>query len=203
MAKLNYIIPSQGFEVVRDLIAGILQTEFDNQEVLDSDPSTHPKVFTSRFAPIDKVEIPSINVRLSRGNPDTNTTSSGDGSYKYLIDVYAKAKTTSVERADERAEHRLHKMMGRVMVILEDPQYRTLGITVKPAGIGGTEFDDMAIGDPNEIKEGTNAVMGRLTFSVRITDSAVLLTANPIDDYVGKAQIGETGKGHQISSDPI
>jgi hypothetical protein len=202
MSKLNYIIPPQGFEVVRDLIAAILKTEFDQQEVLDSDPSAHPIVFTSRFVPIDKVEIPSINVRLSRGNPDTNTTRSGDGTYKFLIDVYAKAKSTAVGKADEIAEQRLHKMMGRVMVILEDPQYRTLGITAKPAGIGGTEFDDMAIGDPNEIKEGINAVMGRLTFSVRISDSAVLLTANPIDDYDGQAQIGTTGKGHQISSDP-
>jgi hypothetical protein len=199
MAKLNYIIPSQGFEVARDLIAAILTDEFANQEILSSDPSINPTVFTERFVGIGNEIIPALNVSTSRGTITNNSTVSGAGDYTYFIDVYAKAKSKEDERADERAAKRLQKMMGRVMVILEDPQYRTLGITTVPAGIGGTKIEDIAIADPSTVDESTNSIMGRLTFTVVITDVAQLLIANPIDGYQTEAEIDDTGKGQQFS----
>lgn len=202
MAKINNIIPPQGFEIVRDLIVDILRVEFAEQESLSSDPTINPTIFSERFVAMGKENIPGINVSTSRGNIDSNTTVAGDGTYTYLIDVYAKSKSTENKRADELASKRLQKMMGRVMVILEDPQYRVLGVATVPAGIGGTRIADFAIADPTEIDESTNSIMGRLTFSVRITDVAQLLAADPIDGFQSSGEIGTTGKGHQFSEEP-
>lgn len=201
MALLNYIIPDQGFEVVGGLIVSILRTEFANQEVLSADSNINPEVFLERFVSIGKEKIPAINVTTSRGNITTNTTVSRNGDYNWFIDVYAKAKSSDGVRADELASKRLKKMIGRIMVILEDPQYRVLGIE-QPAGIGRTFIADIAIADPTEVDEATSSIMGRLTFTVNITDVPQLLGANAINGYQTESQIDDTGKGHEFTEEP-
>jgi len=199
MALLTQKIPEQNFELVRDRIAEILADEISAQSlIVPLTPELNATVFVERFVPFDKTDIPCVNVVFANGNYDNQNTLTADGLYKYNIDVYAKAKSTTIDGGDKLASIKLHRLLGICRAILENPQYRTLAFA--PPSLQRTTVVDIAIEQPQNTQDGSSVIMGRLTFDVSVCEGAQLKTANNISGWETSVQMDETPQGYQFSN---
>jgi len=199
MAKIDEIIPPQAFENIRDRIAEILIDELNNQFVLTYNPEIDATVFVEKFINFDETDLPAINVSLGRGNTDNKNAMASDGSYRYFIDVYTRAKTSPSGPGDTLATKKAHKIMGLVRYILEHPEYVTLGFA-RPS-ILNTLLESMSFQDPTE-KDGNNIVMGRSVFMVKATESENLIVPNLIEGFETSVKIDESSVGYVFSKNP-
>lgn len=200
MALINGVIPRQNFELVRDKIGEILATEFAAQFALTANEELNATVHVERIVPFDHSELPCINVLLSRGDFENMTAKKSDGTYQFNIDVYAKSKSSQNQAADVRASFIMQKMVGMAMAILENPRYRTLSFAAP--SIAHTQVSNISIIDPTNNQDAESAMMGRLTFQVRINENVELLTANTIAGYVTNVRLDETDKGYVFTKFP-
>ncbi len=199
MALLTQKIPEQNFELVRDRIAEILADEILAQSlIVPLTPELNAKVFVERFVPFDKTDIPCVNVVFANGNYDNQNTLTADGLYKYNIDVYAKAKSTTIEGGDKLASIKLHRLLGICRAILENPQYRTLAFA--PPSLQRVTVVDIAIEQPQNTQDGSSVIMGRLTFDVSVCEGTQLQSANNISGWETSVQMDETPQGYQFSN---
>jgi len=193
MSKITAIIPPQSFEIIRDRIAEILIDEIDGQAVLNYSAYLESvKVFVEETI-IDAVTTPTINVSVAAGTYSNKTQGSASGLYIYHIDVYTSAKSTNDAPGRKISALRLHKLLGLVRYILEDPIYKTLGIV--PGTIERTMSSEINIRQA-QAQDAHNIVMGRLTFQVQARESNALLSANLISGFETKIKLNETQKGY-------
>lgn len=193
MSVINGIIPSQKFETIRDKIGSILADELANQCSLTSDPVLDLDVWVERFIPFDESELPAVNVSLATGNFAGHTQKSTEGTYTYFIDVHTKAPTTAVDKGDSLAMVKLQKILGVCRAILEDPKYKTLGFDAPI--IFNRKFETLAIADPGK-QDAASAVMGRLGFLVKTTETVELINAPLIGRSDTRIKLFETDKGY-------
>lgn len=199
MALLTEKIPEQNFELVRDRIAEILADEISAQSlIIPLTPELNATVFVERFVPFDKTDMPCVNVVFANGNYDNQNTLTADGLYKYNIDVYAKAKSTTIDGGDKLASIKLHRLLGICRAILENPQYRTLAFA--PPSLQRTTVVDIAIEQPQNTQDGSSVIMGRLTFDVSVCEGTQLQSANNISGWETSVQMDETPQGYQFSN---
>ena len=126
---ITNVVPSQGFEIVRDRIATILASEIDTQAQLSYEPYLASVNVDVEIAnPIDKIELPCVIVSFANDNFSNKTQGSEDGLCTYYVDVYTSAKTTATTAGDKIAMFRLQKLLGLCRYILADPIYKTLGL---------------------------------------------------------------------------
>jgi hypothetical protein len=197
MSVINGIIPPQKFEVIRDKICAILTDEIANQFVLTSDATLDLDVWRERFIPFDESELPAVNVSVATGNFSGHTQVSTDGTYTYFIDVHTKAATTGDDPGDSLAMLKLQKILGICRAILEDPKYKTLGLTAPI--IFFRKCETLSISDPGK-QDAASAVMGRIGFSVKTTETVELITPTQLGRSDTTVKLYLTDKGYFYSA---
>lgn len=199
MSKITLEIPPQGFELIRDKIGEILADEILAQFAIHSDSERNAKVFIERITPIDKTEMPLINVLYSRSGYDNNSAINSDGKNTYNIDVYTSAKTKVVKRGGAESMARVGRILGIVRAILESPFYLTLGFA--PPFIIGTEVTGIEIQDPRDNQDAANTVMGRLIFVVDAKEDVEQIQPVTAEGYDTQVKLDETEKGFVYITD--
>lgn len=167
---INGVIPIQNFFLVRDKIATILGSEFENQEYLTGDKDLEITVQAGRSRAIDKTEIPFINVMIGRMSFDNSNQGQDDNTVTYYVDVYAKSKASAEKAGDLSAADKLNKMISVARVILVNPIYSTLGF--EPGFIGYRTIREVEFSDPNNNKDGVVTQMARIVFDVKMLETA-------------------------------
>lgn len=197
---LNYAIPLQNFEVVRDRIGEILAIEFENQHTNYSLPDEiNPSgIDVERFIQIDEKEFPIIIVSLAKGGYDQKTyDGTARGEYGYLIDIYTGSASTIGEGGDVIASLNLHRMLGICRAILDDPKYKTLGFNPTSDGlqIQSVSVESIIIGQPSNPNNTIDFIWGRLQYKVTVPETCPLIT--PTNTAIGAnitATLEDTGK---------
>lgn len=198
MAKINQIISSQAFELVRDRIAEILNEELDNQFILSGDYDLDLEVTVeSNFPLTNKEDFPLVNVSLTNGKYD-NKDSGGNvvGLYQYNVDVFANSKTPKEGQGDRLASIKMQKVIGICRSILEDPIYKTLGYT--PPFVSRVFVSEMNISEPSK-DDALNTIIGRLVFNVQVPEQCKLITPTLIEGYETRVRINNTTRGFQYN----
>lgn len=197
MSNINTIIPSQGFELIRDRIADILLDEVHNQSALSDDLSIDVPVYLERVIPLDKSEIPAYNVSLASGTfANKDYYGSVDGTYQILIDAYSNSKSTDAEKGITASSKKMHRMIGIARAIFENPVHKTL---LFPAPFISRIFCsgfDVAIGDKDDA---LNTAMGRLTLTVIANETTALKVADLIKGYTTRIKLSDTDQGYVTS----
>jgi hypothetical protein len=198
MSLITGIIPPQNFEVVRDRIGVILADELAHQYQLNgNNADLKAPVFVERFTPFGQDELSAVNVCLAKGLFTGQTQVQTDGNYTFNIDVYHKAKSQANpdKKGDSLAMFRLQKILGMIRVILENPQYKTLGFT--PPSIMNRHVQSIEIADPfSKQHDAVSSVMGRLSYSVRVNETCDLLNPAMIGGYETKVKLYLTDEGY-------
>jgi hypothetical protein len=200
MSEINGIIPSQSFELVRDQIGAILFTEFDKQAELTYNPDLEVEVWVERFVPFDRKELPAINVMLATGNYDGDTVAQSDGTYTYLIDFHARAKTNNDGKGDNLALLKLQKMIGIARAIIMNPKYRTLGFAapfVMSRRVTGFE-----IANPDSANA-DSVVWGRMKVVVQVPETTELIDASLIEGFDTTVELEYSEKGYGGENSPV
>lgn len=194
MAKITTVIPPQSFEIVRDQIGAILKDEVDNQAAISYNVDLEMKaVWVERLIPFDKTELPAINVSLLKGDPEGQSMIHVDGMYRYALDAYQSAPSTEDARGDVRATFKLHRLLGVMRAILEDPRYYNLGFT--SPFIGARHVESLQIADVNKA-DGLSTVMGRLIFAVRVPETYDFKIPIPLAQSTAAVKLFLTEKGY-------
>lgn len=193
MANINTIISTRNFELIRDRIAQILAVELANQKSLTGDTLFDSTVWLERFIPFDQTEMPAINVYFSDASYDNLTPISSKGRNSFYIDVHMKDKHTAGIDGDKGAALKLHRLIGVIMAILEDPYYVMLDFS--PGTIQHTEVSEIKIGQPTSQQDSTQLITGRITFVVNANENTRELSAIDADKYSTSVRLGETEKG--------
>ena len=103
-AKIDYIIPSQRFELFRDTIGLIIAQEFEKQKSLTYDTDFDAGVWVERFTAFDAaVELPAVNVSYKETVYSTQDAKSKFGDNLFTIEVTSKGYSTTTTRADLNA----------------------------------------------------------------------------------------------------
>ena len=193
MAKINTIIPTQNYELIRDRIAIILADEFQNQLFLTYDVDVDPVIFVERSNPFDKEELPAVNVSMAVGNFANKNLGSSDGTYQFNIDFYTRSKSNAATGGDIISTKKLHRMIGMARYILEDPIYKTLGFN--PGFIMHTICTEIIIKQLDK-DDATNTAMGRLIFTVKANESNRLLSPSIALGFDTKVTIEISNEGY-------
>lgn len=202
MSVIYKAIPPQSFELVRDRIGQILAIEIETQALLTYDSAlelspgknSESGVWVERFVPFDKTEVPCVNVSLMRGDPIGQSMIHVDGFYRYAIDCYHNAKSSDGARGDVKATKKLQRLMGVVRAILEDPAYKTLGYSTP--FIGARHVEGITVGEPEDRKEATSLVVGRIVFTVRVPEGVRLNDPLLLAEHETTVNLGETDNGY-------
>lgn len=199
MTKINQIIGPRWFEVIRDRIALIIKDELLNQFNLSGNPIVNATVFSERTIPVNKSELPLVNVMLAAGDFDNYKQLEKDGLYSFNIDVFHFAEGTNVERGDQLSINNLHRLLGVIDYILSDPQYSFLGFSVP--SISRVQVEDFKISDPTEGQRSENVSMGRLVLTVRVNESNEPVEPSVLGDFITEVKIFNTEKGYLFSGE--
>jgi hypothetical protein len=203
-SKIDYIIPESKFEKVRDLIAAILLSEFENQVALinandlEEDEPTFKweyEIFKERITPIHQSEEIVINLLLSQsGYPNQNRIDT-EGKVLYFIDIYTNGKETSSKSGDLDSSEKLHTMIRWVRHILAYSDYKLLN--TKPGIIAGTSVDSFEILPPSLEENSTFARMARIFFTVRMNERQDINIGDLILSSKTKVKLDLTNKGYK------
>lgn len=197
---ISTIIPPHNYELVRDRIGTILANEALYQAALMNTAIPNSgnyllatEVRVERTNPIDKIDIPVINVSLINGDYSNKHQGNVLGGYNYAIDCYTNAKTTALNEGDQLAAFRLQKLMGFCRYVLEDPIYKTLNFPMGfIAGSLVTSFQIQNIGKEDAV----NSAMARLIFNVKMAESNSLIVAPQIAGWQNTVLIDNTTSGY-------
>lgn len=194
MAKINSIIPTQNYELIRDAIGSILYTEIRNQETLTGD-SFVQSYFAERFIPPDETEFPCINIQFSGGDYDNKDQTLVDGAYVYYIAAFTSGNG---QEGDKTATLKLHKILGLVRAILMNPVYNNLGFTKHV--IKSTLISGIKITTNETVTDATNSIMGYVEFKVKAIEDVSLIEPIPLASSITEVKLYLTDKGYRYGS---
>jgi hypothetical protein len=177
------LIPRQSYEAVRDRIGVVLLEEIVSQaiyagQVHGDTPVENievPTVWIERSSPIDKAELPSINVLMGRGELDSKDALVVTGLNTYYVDIYTKGSTTAEGRGDYKAAITLHRYAGLCRSILDHPAYRTLGFA--PPSLSRVWVESVQFSEPVNNGDALSVHQARLTVMVKMPDGMNLPAA--------------------------
>ena len=203
MSKLTQDIPPQGFELIRDRIYAILKDEFENLYTRTSDPIYQADFFLERSATsFSRVEIPCINVMLSRGDFSEKAVVSESGTYSFNIDVYASAKIKDADEglADTRVSKTVHAIVGKCRAILSSSMYSRLAFAAP--FIARTTAKSIQCAEPNRL-DALTTMQGRLVFEVKCTEVAENAIPKTLEGFDSLLKIEETNLGFDYTDSNI
>lgn len=179
MPKINTVIPSSTFELIRDQIATILKNELNNQAVLDSNFKA-PEVYINRFINLNHHKVPAINVTTDRASYQNESPKHQTGLNTFQLEFYHKGQSSSSNDASEISARRNEDMIGKVRHILMAPEYYHLDF--KENIIGRRYFDDFTIGNPN-VTESLAISLGAMNFNVLASELPNLEQPTPLTEH--------------------
>lgn len=191
------ILP-QAYEVIRDRIGRIITEEMASQFAITSDPELHISSWIERYLQFDNKELPAVNVMLSEGQFGGQTVIQTDGTYRFNIDVYVKAKSSVDDPGDQKAMIKLHRLLGKCRAIIEDARYKTLAFATPPGFIMNRHFESIQIQNPNQKEhDATSSVMGRLVLSVKAPEITAYTQPKTLRSFKTTVKLASTEKGYQ------
>jgi hypothetical protein len=199
-ALIQSAIPQRKYELIRDRIADVLALELPSQATLNDDANLDANIFVERSIPIDKTQMPAVNVMLSVGDFNAPATHQSGARYTYFVDVYTSAKSSAESNGDKTSATMLHRLLGVITAILEDPQYRTLGFT--PPSISHTNVSLMNILEPQNKQDAESVIMGRLSFDVVVVEEYELITPIPLALSITEVRIANSDEGYGYEAEP-
>jgi len=183
-------IPEQNFEKARDYIAAILVDEFTNNPI----GGETPNVYTERIAPVDKVNLPAVNIVFAQANNSLLDSSSNKFEYIFNIDCYANGKVASGNRAGTNASIDLHKLVGVVKQILLNPVYKTLSFT--NGEMGKRMINSIQVAEPFQKTDANSTTMARIQYQIELTDQVQKPDPEIAAQSTTKVNIEETDSGY-------
>ena len=198
-ALITQVIPQQNFELVLDGIGVILELELPNQQVLDNTFDS-PTIWKERAIPLDKTEIPAVNITLSSGDYSGKDATLVAGKYHYNIDCYTQSAGTDDDPGDKLAALKLHRIIGKIRAILENPAYNTLGFarpSINRVYVAGFRImEKKAMTDAHYPSDALSNVMARISFVVDVPEYVQLGTGKLLTGSDTTVKLYETEKGY-------
>lgn len=192
MAKIDYLIPIQNHQKVRDKIGVILADELKNQVTLGQTDLENVAVGVGRTRPVDISEMPYYNVTIGQINYENQHQGYTEGRVLYNIDIYATKKSDGDLGGDEQVTTLLNNLIGIGRVILENPIYKNLEF---PGKIGWVHFNTVDYGVPST-KDGGVTAMARMIYEVKMEETVELLDGVPIAQWQTQVYLDMTDKGY-------
>ncbi len=200
MAILKNIIPKQNFEYVRDRLANIAIEEIENQYSYTDDPDLVLNYGVEQRIPIDKNELPLLNIAVAQGNFENKNVGDANGVFSYNFDIFCDKSSTDALRGDTAAALHAEKIVGIISAIFSNAQYRTLGFVAGTGGIVRVSVGSINIGDINNTDARTT-VMGRIVITVTFSQTTPLLDANLLEGYDTKVKMGTSETGYRYTTE--
>lgn len=201
MAVITEIIQEQNFEKVSTRIGEILTLELANQKLLQPVRlSENVVVFKERITSIDKSEEVLVNVLLDGWSNSTSNQSNQNNGVNYFIDIYASGKENPTTRGDNVVATKVQKYAALCRYILQSHKYLTLDF---PAGfIGNKNVEGFQMYEQPNTQDANFSRMGRLTFSVKLSEDQLLWDGIILDNNTTKVLLNDTDKGYQYKIKP-
>ena len=197
---ITNIIPTQGFEIVRDLIGAILTTNLLVQKSLKNLPD-EISVFTGRTTPFSSSEKLMINVSCDSSAYISFSQYNVQGSTNYFIDVFCSAAETQNNTGGKLSTNKRDMYVGMIRYILQSTIYKTLGIA--PGLILGTYVEGFENVDSSNNQDAAFVKMSRLTFSVRLNESQNLWEGVDITSIFTDVKLELTDLGYKFKEENI
>lgn len=194
VSKINIIIPKGAHELIRDRIAEILTIEIGKQFILSYDKDFDLSVFIERNTPIDKTELSVVNVFVLEGNYSNKNQGSVDGAFQIIVDIETNSETIGDKGGDYLSSLKCQKILRVCRYVLEDPEYKTLGFA--PPFISRVYVSNFKIGQKQNMNDGLNSMLGRITFNVVANEKNSLIDPPLITGYETQLKIAESDKGY-------
>lgn len=183
-------IPEQNFEKARDYIATILADEFSINPV----DGVVPSVYTERIAPIDKVNMPAVNIVFAQANNALLDNRTNKYEYIFNIDCYASGKVASGNRAGTNSSIDLHRLVAIVKQVLLNPVYNTL--LFQNGEMGKRMINQIQVAEPFQKTDANSTTMARLQYQIELTDSMQSVAPEIAAQSTTKVNIAETDSGY-------
>lgn len=197
-SKINGIIPTQNYEIIRDVIASILMEEIRNQEELTG--TEYVKAYyAERFAPVDETEFTVLNIQFEGGEYSNKDQVRVDGNYVYYISVFSSSAASIEQDADNAATLKLHRVLGLIRAILSNPVYNSLGLSSKV--IANTTVSALKIAKNDGPGNSDSVIVGYIEFKVRAIENVQLIDPIPYAGGVTIAKLYLTDKGFRYGPD--
>jgi hypothetical protein len=136
-------------------------------------------------------------VMMGEGTFGGQTVIQTDGTYRFYIDVYVKAKSSQDDPGDQRAMLKLHRLLGKCRAIIEDARYKTLAFATPPGFIMNRHFETIQIQNPNQKEhDSTSSVMGRLILSVKAPEITAYTQPRTLRSFQTTVKLHGTDKGY-------
>jgi hypothetical protein len=212
-SKINSIIPISYYELVRTNIAAILAVELAKQKTLVTaqilvETNTAVKkelelylasipsaVYESRQLPPGASEMPYLNVRYLQSKlTDLTTHTNQLGKTRFTIESWQSSQTIGLERGDQRASRKLHRLLGACRKILMDKNYYDLLLPNMVTNKEVTTITEYA--NEKTTNNSDNEVFGEIELSVKLQENVPELTGtllNGMDTVLEKINSYEVG----------
>jgi hypothetical protein len=193
---LSNIIPSQRFELIRDAIGRVLTAELANQKILAGDDGIFINIYLERMCPIDKEELPLVNIVYADTEfPEEPTSMTSLGDNKYLVECYVNGESDSSGDGDKKAAVRLAKIMGMIRAILMNNRYLHLDFSEK--FIQTRKVKSITRTQPRIANDALNTVSGMIEVHYLAEEETELETGT-LEAYLGTVvKLSDTDKGYK------
>lgn len=192
--KIEEIIPTQNFEIIRDIIGAILTVELENQKTLQG--FSYPiNVYSGRSTPFQDSEKVMVNVSCDSGNYNTITEFSARGPIMFTVDVYVSSKQTDTDDGGKVSSIIRDKFIGMIRYILSSHFHRTLGLT--DGNVLGTYVRGFDNYEPQNNSDSSFVKMSRLNFEVDIYEDQKVYAGVQISSIFTDIKLELTNKGYK------
>lgn len=197
-SQINYSIPQQNFEIIRDQIALVLATELANQYNLDNTYPKVSKVYVERFTSVNsETEVPLLNVNLLSATFEDQGALAQQSTLLFGIDVYTQSAFTDSEDGDVLASKNCRQLGGLIRYILKQDCYKQLAL---PRGIviSKGQVTGFKILDKTEVQDALCDVLGRVMYQIQAVESNEPAGGNIANEATMKVTFNTDDKGFYI-----
>ncbi len=192
-------IPPQAFELVRDRIGEIIETELANQVTSFYDPGLDTSVYVEASVPFDRTELSLVNINYAGGPVESKNAKDSTSAYVFNIDVFGHAKSTELINGDKSAAIKVQRIIGACRSIMQNPVYKTLAF-LPGVFISRVSLREIGIMDPGSLKQDAmSTYMGRLVIIVQCIEIESLIIPPSIAGYDTRLKISEGDQGYKYT----
>jgi hypothetical protein len=198
MPRIQGIIPSQAFEIIRNRIADIIIDELQNQKDYTGDDELNCNIVLEQRIAFDKSELTIINIAMTDADFSNQHQGQSDGDYKYNVDVIAGSPSDDVDQGDTLASKLVQKIIGKLYAIMTNAQYRTLGFNPGSGGIQRVSVTPITIGNLTQ-GDTRSTTIARMVVTVRASQTTELLGGILAAGYDTQIKIAESNSGFKYT----